>query len=44
MKSTLPITLAISTIGLVFLAYLMLRVDSVGYGWNILGLFTLDFF
>jgi hypothetical protein len=44
MKSTLPLTLALSTIALGVLAYIMLRVDGVGYAWNILGIFTLDFF
>lgn len=43
MKSLL-VTLTLSTLALGLLGYIMLRVDGLGYAWNILGIFTLDFF
>lgn len=38
------VTLTLSTLALGLLSYIMLRVDGLGYAWNILGIFTLDFF
>ena len=38
------VTLTLSTLALALLGYIMLRVDGLGYGWNILGIFTLDLF
>jgi hypothetical protein len=43
MKATLPATLALSTVALGVLSYIMLRLDGLSYAWSIFG-FTVNFF